>query len=171
MTKCVAVLFLISCIFLSSCAAPAKVEVKNVLDLKNKIDANNIIIVTNADKQFYGDQFRKAFTDRLTEQIQFSKKKICMISYIEFVRSEYNRPNRKNDFADCLFVFIRSYGSNNTGPYGITKYIKYLMEVKFLDQKPLLLQELTLYPGFGEKETGNELANGVFKELNERNIF
>jgi len=171
MTKYVAALFLIGCIFLSSCAAPAKVEVKNVLDLKKEIDANNIVIVTDAAKRFYGDKFPKAFTGRLLEQTQFSNKKICLLTYIEFVRSEYNRPKRKNDFSNYVFVFIRSYGSDNTGPYGITKYINYVMEVKFLDQEPFLLQQLALYPGSGEKETGNELANTVFRELNQRNLF
>jgi hypothetical protein len=163
---------ILSCCLLSSCAAPPEAVVRTILDIEKEITTSKVVIVSDAGKRF-GKAFGQAFSDEIRNLTQESDKDISFMTYMEFIRSPYNNPDKQSSFSDTLFVFIQGH-SVKSGDYGIYS-VKYLMDVNYLDQAPFISQEITIEifnQPFGSKsERGCELAQTVFEELRKRAVL
>ena len=172
MKKYFAIFFLLICSLLNSCAEPPAAMIRNVLDIEKEVYPDKVVAVTDAGKR-YGEDFRNTFIDKLVELTQHSHKTVAIMTYVEFVRSPYNNPELRSSCSDSLFVFIRVH-SSKSGEWGVYN-VKYLMEVKHLNQEPFLVQEISLGVGAWLVDSvqlrGNKLANTVFEELDKRNIL
>lgn len=170
---CFVISLLVTCSLLSSCAAPPRAIVRTVVDMETEIKADKVIIVSDAGKK-YGKPFGKSFVNELIRLTQDSEAEASVMTYIEFIRSPYNNPKEKSSFSDTLFVFVTGHISKSS-QYG-TYRVKYLMDVKYLDQDPLISKEIILDIAtnqiFDQKPQGGcELAQTVFEELQTRNII
>lgn len=172
MKKCFIMFIGGMCILLCSCAAPPKAIVRTIVDLENDAKNNNIIIVSDTGKQF-GKSFGESFVQNIKILTQKSEHDVSVMTYIEFIRSPYNDPDKKNSFSNTLFVFIVGH-SSKSGQYGVYS-VKYLLDAKYLDQSPFMSQEIEISvndPIFSSKsEQGGQLARAVFNELQLRNIL
>ncbi len=157
---------------MSSCGTSPVITVNNVGDLEKAIQAEKVVVVSDAGK-FNGKRFREYFIDGLTLLTQDSHKRLSIMTDSEFAGSPYSFPGEKDALSDVLFVFVNVLGSEPDG-YGAYT-VKYLLEVKYMDQPPLLSEEITLGIGNSAIESpssrGYELARTVFEELNTRNIL
>jgi hypothetical protein len=157
---------------MSSCRTAPQVIATNVNNLEKAVQAEKVVIVSSAG-EINGKRFRECFIDELTRLTQGSKKKLSIMTDSEFARSAYNQPERKDSLNEMLFIFVK-VDSHQPGEYG-THNVKYLIEVKYVDQAPFLSQEIRL--GIGNTAvharfwSGIELARTVFEELNKRNIL
>ena len=166
------IVFLLTCCLLNSCTDPPAAITRNVFELERNSYPDKVVIIADAGKG-YGENFRNIFVDKLADLTQHRHKQVAIMTYIEFVHSPYNDPEVKSSFPDYLFVFIHVNSSQSR--QGSVYNVKYLIQVKHLDQNPILIQEISL--GLGGllvdsvQQRGEELANTVFEELSKRNIL
>ena len=157
---------------LSSCGTAPQIRTINTNDLEKAVQSENIVIVSNAGK-INGRNFEEYFLEELARLTMNTSKKPCILSDIEFANSAYNRNEARISLSEILFIFIM-VDSVERGEYG-TYSVKYLLEVKCMNQLPFLSTEVTL--GIANtfieaRHAGaRKLAQTIFEELNKRNIL
>jgi hypothetical protein len=170
--KLLVVAFLCSLTLLSSCAGPPKAAVTNIRDLEVTPLPEEIIVVSDVGKGL-GPKFGTAFKGKFQEFARPASKPLDIMTYMEFIRSPYNKPDVSNSFSSQLFVFV-STRSTNTDQYFVTS-IEYLLEVKYLNKNPFLSQKIHLDTGNPylntDEERGAELARVIVEELKKRKIL
>lgn len=157
---------------LISCSTSPHVTVTHAGDLERAVQAQKVVVVSDTGK-CNGIHFRDDFIDEIAKLTQGSQKRISIMTDVEYISSPYARPEVNKSLPDTLYVFVNFLGSE-PGEYG-TYTVKYLIEVKYLNQAPFLSEEITLGIGNPAFEApslrAEEFAQTVFKELNTRNIL
>ena len=166
------ILIISSCLFLCSCSTNYEPIVRTLAEFDIQTNHSKTVIVSDAGKK-YGKDFGKSFLSSIETLAQKSPKEVSVMSYIEFIRSDYNNPAEKSSHPDTVFVFIVARSCNS--PYDTWTCARYLIDVKRLDGPPFISQEITLrlvhHLIDSRSERGEELAGAVFKELNKHNIL
>jgi hypothetical protein len=166
------IFLLLICFYLCSCGSAPRVESNIIGNLEKAVQANKVVIVSSVGRHT-GWRFREYFIDKLNRLTQDSQKRLSIMSDFNYESLRYSNPEAESSFANTLFVYINVLDSE-AGEYGEYE-MKYILEVKFLGQDPMLSQEITLGIGneyFGTKyERAIQLAQTVFDELSNRKIL
>jgi hypothetical protein len=159
-------------LFLSACGGPPKTEVTGVVDLGTSEPWERMMIVSDLSKKA-GQKIQTAFNGKFLEMANPGIKPVEFISYIDFIKSPYNKPDVNDSFSKCLFVFITTRGTN-TYQYFVSSF-DYLLEVKYLGYEPFLVQKIKLNMGdpyfTNDQQRGAELARAIAEELKKRKIL
>jgi hypothetical protein len=157
---------LIMCSLTVSCALPKAEIKKTLIDTNTLVSSDSLIVVSNLVKN-RGKGFEAAFESKF---IGLSNgKKISFIQYIDFIRSPYNKPDN-DSYPHQLFIFITDYGIFTTKDFNI------LLELKYLNQEPFLIQKIKFNDGHPlnpnySKLGGEELARAIVEEFKIRKIL
>lgn len=175
MKKAIVCIGLLAAVCLLACCSSApKTTVRTVLEFDQEIQPQTLIFVSDAGR-YYGPEFGEAFTHHLSALAAESSKNVSFMTYLAFIQSDYNVPEKQGTFNTTLFVFLQGH-SSRSGDYGVYG-VKYLMEAKYLDQEPFMVLEINLnfdrgLYGLGDSRQGAEaLAGTVFGELQSRKVL
>jgi hypothetical protein len=173
MRMCLTITILCVCTLVSSCIVQPNAEITCLVDSRITVSSEAITVVTNLEKK-YNKEFQTAFYSNFQE-LAGTSKPIEFMQYIEFIRSDYNKPDVNDAFPNRLFVFITVGNFNAEG--GLSKMgYNILLEVKHLNQNPFLVQNVFFDAGRPysmdlDKRGGEELARVIVEELKNRKLI